>query len=199
MTSDALLRGLALLAILPAGATLYFFVFWRWFDTWRRHRILTYAMMLGTLGGLGAAAYALRDGLLAPRLAFPAWARALGWIVVVASCVFGTVADRQIGLRVRSFAPFFDRRGRIELQTGGVYAIVRHPIYASGIWFQLGVFLAGGHLAVAAACAVFGLGALWFTRQEERRLVTLLEDPAAYERYRARVPGLVPWPRRRVP
>jgi hypothetical protein len=27
--------------------------------------------------------------------------------------VLGTVADRQIGLRVRSFAPFFDHGGRI--------------------------------------------------------------------------------------
>jgi protein-S-isoprenylcysteine O-methyltransferase Ste14 len=39
---------------------------------------------------------------------------------------------------------------------------------------------------------VLAAGALWFTRQEERRLVALLDDPAAYERYRRRVPALLP-------
>ena len=45
---------------------------------------------------------------------------------------------------------------------------------------------------MAIALAVFALGAVWFTRQEERRLIALLADPAAYERYRARVPALLP-------
>jgi protein-S-isoprenylcysteine O-methyltransferase Ste14 len=59
------------------------------------------------------------------------------------------------------------------------------------------MFLATGFVAVAAAAVVFLLGALWFTRQEERRLVGLLADPAAYDRYRARVPALFPMVRRR--
>jgi protein-S-isoprenylcysteine O-methyltransferase Ste14 len=59
------------------------------------------------------------------------------------------------------------------------------------------MFLVTGELAIAAACAVLTLGALWFTRQEERRLVPLLEDPAEYERYRARVGALLPRLRRR--
>jgi len=33
---------------------------------------------------------------------------------------------------------------------------------------------------------------LWFTRQEEARLVALLDDPTEYDRYRARVPALLP-------
>jgi protein-S-isoprenylcysteine O-methyltransferase Ste14 len=44
---------------------------------------------------------------------------------------------------------------------------------------------------------VLTLGALWFTQQEERRLVALLDDPDAYDRYRARVGALVPRLRRR--
>jgi protein-S-isoprenylcysteine O-methyltransferase Ste14 len=43
---------------------------------------------------------------------------------------------------------------------------------------------------------VFWLGALWFTRQEERRLVELLADPTAYDGYRARVGRLFPKLRR---
>ncbi len=183
---------LALSAILPAGATLYFFVFWRWFDTWRRHRVLALAMMIGTLVALGAAVFAFRRTVFAARVAMPAWAQAIGWVVVAIASLFGFVADRQIGMRVRSFTPFFDADGRIELKTRGAYGVVRHPIYAAGLGYQLGLFLVTGFVAVAVALVVLGLGAMWFTRQEERRLIALLDDPGAYARYRARVPALVP-------
>src|SRR5689334_15385004 len=83
----------------------------------------------------------------------------LATLVVIAN-VLGMVADRQIGLRVRSFTPFFEAQGRIQLRTTGAYGIVRHPIYAAGVCFQVGVFLASGYWAVAASCVVFTLGAL---------------------------------------
>jgi protein-S-isoprenylcysteine O-methyltransferase Ste14 len=185
------MKVLATIAILPAGATLYFFVFWTWFDFWRRHPALTLTMMLGTFVGLGIA-IAVTDIAFRYAVAMPLPARVAGWLVIAAVTVFGTIADRQIGFRVRTFMPFFDDAGRIELKTTGAYGIVRHPIYASGIGFQLGVFLVTGYLAILTSCLVFTLGAIWFTRQEERRLVQLLDDPTEYERYRARVGGLFP-------
>lgn len=191
------MRILAFIAVLPAAATLYFFVFWRWFDFWRKHRAATLTLMIGTIVALGAAVYLGREVVFADRVAFPGWARAIGWVLIGLTFVFGTVADRQLGLRVRAFTPFFEERGRLDLDTTGAYAVVRHPIYASGIGFQAGVFLVTGYLAVAVAWALFTLGAIWFTRREEERLVELLDDPAEYERYRARVPALFPWPRRR--
>ena len=63
---------------------------------------------------------------------------------------------------------------------------------AAGIFFMLGTFLATGYPAVLAACAVFTLGALWFTRREEERTMALLDDPGEYQRYRERVPALFP-------
>lgn len=188
-------RVLAILAIVPAIATVYFYAFWTAFSFWRRHRVLTYTFMLGTIGGFAVAVVLLRAHVLALGVAMPPLVQALGWLLVTIACGFGFFADRQIGFRVRSFAPFFDDHGRIELVTTGAYGVVRHPIYASGIWFQLGTLLVTGSLAVAFACAVLTAGALWFTRQEERRLVELLADPTAYDRYRARVPALFPWPR----
>ena len=188
------MRALAVGAILPAGATLYFFVFWHWFDYWRKHRTLTYTLALGTFAALGVGIYVLRGEVFAERIGFPIWVQVAGWVLVVLACVLGFVADRQIGIRVRSFTPFFEAQGRIALKTTGAYGIVRHPIYAAGIGYQLGVFLVTGYVAVVAACVVFVLGALWFTRQEEQRLVALLEDPGEYERYRARVPALFPAP-----
>ncbi|MCA9522350.1 MAG: hypothetical protein KC609_15320 [Myxococcales bacterium] len=186
------MRILAYTALLPAAATFYFLVFWRWFDFWRRHRVATYALMFASVVGLGLAIHLGRGSVFAGRLPLPVAVKVLGWLVVVVSVVFGSWADRQIGLRVRSFTPFFETHGRIRLVTSGAYAVVRHPIYASGIFYQLGVFGVSGFPSVLVAGLVFGLGALWFTRQEERRLVALLDDPSEYERYRARVPALVP-------
>ena len=191
-------RVLAIIAIAPATVPLYFYVFWTCFAFFRRHAALAYTMMLGVLGGGLAAAIVFRDALLSIGTEPPLAVRVLGLLVLAASLVLGTIADRQIGLRVRAFVPFFESAGRIDLVTTGAYGIVRHPIYAAGIWFQLGVALVTGYAAVAIACVVFTLGALWFTRQEERRLVTLLGDPTAYDRYRARVPALFPRPFRRA-
>ena len=156
-------------------------------------------MMLGTFAALTVALVVWRARVYAYVVALPGWVHAIGWLVIAAAMLFGFVADRQIGFHVRSFAPFFTPGERIQLQTGGVYGVVRHPIYASGIWCQIGIFLVTGYLAVAVACAVLGLGALWFTRQEERRLVELLADPSEYQRYRERVPALLPFRWRRPP
>ncbi len=193
------MRALAITATVPAAATLYFFVFWSGFSFWRRHRIATYVLFLGTIGGFAAAAVTWRRPLFADATALPAWLAVIGWIVIAIVILFSLVADRQLGLHVRSFAPFFDDNETIELRTGGAYGVVRHPLYAGGSGYQIGVFLITGSVTVAIAWAVFTLGALWFTRQEERRLIERLRDPDAYRRYRARVPALLPWPRPRGP
>ncbi len=193
------MRVLAIIAILPASATLYFFAFWTWFEFFRRHAAVALGLMLGTIAAAAVALILLRDPVLGPALATPAAVQVLGWMLVAVTFVFGWVADRQLGMYLRAFMPLFTDDERIELRTTGAYAVVRHPIYASGIFFQLGVFLISGHLAVAAATLVFAGGALWFTRQEERRLIPRLTDPAAYARYRARVPALFPFPRPRPP
>jgi protein-S-isoprenylcysteine O-methyltransferase Ste14 len=183
---------LAFVAILPAAASFYFFVFWTWFETWRRHRALTLLMFGGAFVVFGALIVTLRNEVFASRLAVPTWLRAVGWVVLVVASAFGTVADRQIGIRVRSFTPFFDPHGRLDLVTTGAYGVVRHPIYASASWFQLGAFLVTGYPAVLVAWAVFTLGALWFTRREEERLTALLDRPGEYAQYRARVGALFP-------
>ena len=184
-------------AMLPAAATLYFVVFWTWFDYWRRHRPL--AMVLVASSGLlvGGVLLLIRDAAFAGRIDVPLGVQLAGWGVIAVSVVFGTVADRQIGFRVRSFTPFFERVGHLDLITSGAYGVVRHPIYASGIVFQAGTFLVTGYPGVVVSCAIFGGGAVWFTRQEEARLVALLDDPTAYERYRREVGALLPRVRRR--
>jgi len=187
---------LAIAAIFPAIATPFFFVFWRWFDFWRRHPAAIVTLLLSTIGSWTAVLIIWRDPILAHALSMPWPLRALGWVIGAASFVLAVAADRQLGLRIRSGLPFFEEGAKIRLRTRGAYAIVRHPIYAAGIYYQIAMFLVTGALAIAAACAALTLGALWFTKQEERRLVSLLEDPTEYDRYRARVGALLPKLRR---
>ena len=190
---------LAVAAVFPAVATVWFAIFWLAFPFWRRHVVLTAACGLAVVGGWLVAELVWIDLLERAPIAMPLAAHVIGWIVVAGSFVLGVVADRQIGIRVRSFTPFFAQRGRIALVTTGAYGVVRHPIYASGIYFQIGVFLITGLTSVGIAAIVLAVGAAWFTRQEERRLRALLDDPTAYDRYRREVPGLIPrimgrWP-----
>jgi protein-S-isoprenylcysteine O-methyltransferase Ste14 len=192
MTYRDVVTVVAVLAIVPVAAVPYFYLFWTRIEFWRRHPIGAFAMIAGFLVGVGTAAIAWRAPLVSVGVEPPIAMAVCGWIVIVAASVFGTVADRQIGWYVRTFMPFFAERAKIDLKTSGAYGVVRHPIYASGIWFQIGAVLVSGSLAVAVACVVFALGARWFTRREERELVTLLRDPSEYERYRERVPALFP-------
>ena len=127
-------------AIIAAGATLYFFVFWRWFAYWRLHQIQTYALMFGTFAALGVAIYVGRGVVFANRIDVPAGVQVVGWTLIVLASALGFVADRQIGIRVRSFTPFFEAHGRIALKTTGAYGVVRHPIYVG-----LNLLALGGH------------------------------------------------------
>lgn len=185
---------MAFASLFALGAPLYFFVFWHWFDFWRTRRALWWVMLFTTFGAVYGAGYLARAWVWAGRIDVPLPVVAAGWLLIAAANVLGFFADRQIGLRVRSFRPFFDTGSgaRIELRTTGAYGIVRHPIYASGSATVLGVFLVTGYPSALVMWVVFTVGALWFTRQEERRLVALLDDPGAYERYREQVPALLP-------
>jgi protein-S-isoprenylcysteine O-methyltransferase Ste14 len=79
-----------------------------------------------------------------------------------------------------------------KLVTGGVYQIVRHPIYTA----MLGKLLATGiiishWLVVLIALVIFIIGTLIRTRSEEK----LLRDAFGkeYEEWAARVPGFIPF------
>src|SRR5688500_4098619 len=95
-------RVIALIAVIPAAATLYFAVLWSRFAWWRRHAVLAYAMMLGTLGGAAVAVLVWRDAVLAHGFTPPTIMSVVGWALVLIALLFGTVADRQLGFYVRS-------------------------------------------------------------------------------------------------
>jgi protein-S-isoprenylcysteine O-methyltransferase Ste14 len=80
------------------------------------------------------------------------------------------------------------------LHTAGVNAWVRHPLYFGLLIGLLGFWLLSptGPRSVFVACNLAYL--LVGTRLEERKLMQRFG--AAYAQYRARVPQLLPWPKR---
>ena len=92
----------------------------------------------------------------------------------------------------RSLTPLPSPVPHGELRTGGLYRLVRHPIYTGIMALAVGVTIRSGSPAVAAATvaliALFTAKARW----EEARLRVRYPGYAAYA---ARVPRFVPlWP-----
>ena len=106
----------------------------------------------------------------------------IGWAVLIAGMV-------NLG---RSLTALPTPAARSELRTGGLYRVVRHPIYSGLMALTLGSAIRSGSLVVAAAALAL---AGWLTikaRWEERRLV---DRHPGYAAYAARTPRFVPfWP-----
>jgi protein-S-isoprenylcysteine O-methyltransferase Ste14 len=118
----------------------------------------------------------------------PAWAAIAGWALVLASLAAWLVAAR--GTRAAYAAGQFP--------SSGLFALVRHPIYAVFIFVQSpGLILwLWGWPSLVLPFAAFGLSR-WAVRREEARLCEYFGP--LYEEYRRRVPALFPRLRHRPP
>jgi protein-S-isoprenylcysteine O-methyltransferase Ste14 len=113
----------------------------------------------------------------------PYWPRELAFAGIPLAVVGGIGfiwAARTLGT---SLTPYPRPRESGELVLRGPYRFVRHPIYASGFLFFLGVGLSSSLPATLGALA---LGSLWWRKAavEEAHLLTRFPE---YEEYRSRV------------
>jgi protein-S-isoprenylcysteine O-methyltransferase Ste14 len=119
------------------------------------------------------------------------WLRAIGLTVLVAATAFTLWARVALG-RMWSSAVLL--REDHELRSSGPYAITRHPIYTGILGMLIGsALLSGGRWIVVVLVAIVYV--LAKVRAEERLLTALFAGE--YERYRERVPQLIPYPKRR--
>jgi protein-S-isoprenylcysteine O-methyltransferase Ste14 len=122
------------------------------------------------------------------RSVYPARAASACAVLAAAVALFGWAA------RVNRAAPLglaFARAVPEHLQTGGPYALVRHPFYASYLLAFAGGWLAAGTLWIAPA---FALGTVTYWRAAQREERGFLQSPLAdaYAAYARRVGMLVP-------
>lgn len=119
----------------------------------------------------------------------PPWMSVVWWALVVIGVVVVVVAGLNLG---RALTPTPVPNGRAELQTGGLYRWVRHPIYTGVLSIVVGLMLSArswAGLAVGLTTVVFfHVKARW----EEARLVETFDG---YRDYAAATPRFVPfWP-----
>lgn len=117
----------------------------------------------------------------------PAWLVPVGWALAGASVVLFVAAASKLG---RFLTPFPEPLPQSTLRTGGVYGLVRHPIYTAALGMALGWALV--HRSLWGV--LFDLLLLvFFDRKaagEEQRLLAKFPE---YAGYRQRVRKLIPW------
>jgi protein-S-isoprenylcysteine O-methyltransferase Ste14 len=118
------------------------------------------------------------------------WIRVPGVALLVAATAFTLWARLELGTMWSSSV--VAKTGHA-LRTHGPYAVTRHPIYTGLLGMLLGTALIDdvGRTAVVFVLAVIYLE--WKARAEERLLTGVFPE---YERYRRRVPRLIPVPHR---
>lgn len=147
---------------------------------------------LAVVLGLGGVLFAGTGFDLPPALRFAGAMLAILGVVVLSAAGRSYDFARFAGIaQFRAGAP--DAAAPPEpLATGGMNAIVRHPLYLGVLLILWGVATTPLRLATAIAATAYILIGIRF---EERNLIRRYGD--AYRTYRARVPMLLPrWPQR---
>lgn len=120
----------------------------------------------------------------APLLLDPGTAtQVTAWILIVAGSIPVVVGHLQLGWSTHM--PSL----RDSLVTTGLYAHVRHPIYAGALLVFVGLALLHSTVAFALACA---LSCAFFVVQARLEEVDLLERLPQYREYMRQVPALLP-------
>lgn len=119
----------------------------------------------------------------------PGWLLLAALALMAVSTLLGWAALRRLGRQWRVRAVVTDDH---ELITGGPYALVRHPIYASllGMLLATGALLAHGW-ALTAGLAVFLAGTEMRVRAEDRILARRF--PEQFADYQRRVRAYIPF------
>lgn len=110
-------------------------------------------------------------------------ARALAWALIIAGSLPVVVGHLQLGWRTHM--PTM----RDTLFTSGLYAHVRHPIYAGGLLIFVGLALLRPTAPFALACA---LSCVFFIVQARLEEIDLLERRPEYRDYIRAVPAFLP-------
>ena len=133
-------------------------------------------------------------GIIAAGFVGPLWsgpARAVGAIAGLALIPFGVglVTAGILGLRRQLTAyPRPVPGGR--LIEGGVFGLVRHPMYGGGVLAALGWGLAMASPAALAGAFILGV---FFDLKSRREETWLAEQFTGYAAYRRRTRRLIPW------
>ena len=110
-----------------------------------------------------------------------------GWVLAVAS-TFAVDHLELLGLRQAGWAPGGDADAAATLQTGGLHAVVRHPLMTGLLLaFWATPQMGAAHLFFAVAASGYIAVGVWFEERDLRRTFG-----PTYDAYADRVPALLP-------
>lgn len=112
----------------------------------------------------------------------------LGTVIMIIGWAIAYLANREIGA---NWSPVVEKTERQELVTSGIYSLVRHPLYLSGL-----LILAGTNLYFSNKWAWIGFIIVFITvlfriPVEERELVERYGDE--YILYKQKTKAIIPW------
>jgi protein-S-isoprenylcysteine O-methyltransferase Ste14 len=111
----------------------------------------------------------------------------LGLLIIIVGALLVVLGVLSLG---RSFTPLPRPRARTRLRQGGIFKLVRHPVYGGAILIGLGWSLADAPLALVPTALL----AVLFDLKARREEAWLIERFPEYPLYQARTPRrLVPW------
>lgn len=123
-----------------------------------------------------------RDGRAIPAL------YGLGLILFAAGFAGRVAALRKLG---RSYSLYIEPATSEALQTQGIYARIRHPLYAFYLLETLSLAIIRPNLVSLFSLVLVMLATAWRIREEERALLARYGE--AYREYRQRTNRLLPW------
>jgi len=132
--------------------------------------------------------YAATNWLDFADYSLPVWAGWLGVIVITGSVVVFWRAHADLGL---NWSPTLEIREKHELVTGGIYGVVRHPMYASQfLWSLAKILLLQNWIAGFGSLLVFSPFYLIRVGAEEQMMLEQFGNQ--YRSYMQKVGGVFP-------
>lgn len=132
--------------------------------------------------------YAATDWLVFANYTLPAWAGWLGVLIIAGALFVFWRAHTDLGL---NWSPSLEIREKHELITGGIYGIIRHPMYASQwLWVIAQPLLLQNWIAGFANLLVFIPFYFLRVRAEEQLMIDSFGSQ--YQAYRQRVGSILP-------
>jgi protein-S-isoprenylcysteine O-methyltransferase Ste14 len=163
-----------------------FFLLWKFFSFWQKKIWLFYAVFLMLYAGIVAGFYFTRLYWIFWYYPFPQWVQLIGLCIVVVSFVIVKLSELAIGKRTRLFYSLL-KGEEIHLEIKGLYAVVRHPIYAIFPWSIFGTLLYTGQFALLPVMVIFMMFRGWHAKKEEQHLRKILIGD--YDAYMKQVPN----------
>lgn len=151
------------------------------------YRLLYSLFAFLSLGGVIAVQFSIKSFYLA---SFPLLKYLVGLIVGVPGVILMCVCIRKYFFNLSGVKAFFGRDDNARMESGGIHAYVRHPLYLGTLATLWPVFLFFPLLSNLLACLFITVYTLIGIRLEEQKLLKVFGE--AYAAYRRRTPMLIP-------